>query len=276
MNDLNAPNPPADDWRGLLLHRLSAEEAARLEQRLLADDDALAELRDAETDLHDDYARLQLTAAETAAFREHLLGTPAAQARQRFSQAMKPLPPEVRTRTRFQPLPRQRSRRGLWTALTGGAIAAGLAIAIVLFQRGALPGVPAPTLAEDPAAAPTLVLLASVERKAGQPDVNLVLRGTAGKLRVQAEVEHAEEARLYRIRLLGEDGEAKPLLDIEGLPLQTLGRYRFIEALLPSRLLIGGPRVLRIDSLPPAGEFHYEWTLSARLSDEPGYALPEP
>lgn len=276
MNDPNAVSPPADDWRGLLLHRLSPEDAARLERRLLDDDAALAELREAETDLHDDYARLQLTAAEHAAFREHLLATPEARARQRFSQAMKPLPPEARRSTRFKALPRQRSRRGLWTALTGGAIAAGLAIAIVLFQRGALPGAPAPTLAEDPAAAPTLVLLASIERKADRADVNLVLRRAATALRIQAEVQHAEEARLYRIRLLGEDGDSRPLLEIEGLPLQTLGRYRFVEALLPAKLLIGGPRVLRVESLPPAGEFRFEWTIAAQLSDEPGFALPEP
>ena len=86
-----------DDWRGLLLHRLPVDEAARLECKLLADDGALAALRDAEIDLHDDYARLQLTADEHRAFRRHVLTSPQAEARQRLSQAMKPLPPVMTT-----------------------------------------------------------------------------------------------------------------------------------------------------------------------------------
>lgn len=266
-----------DDWRGLLLHRLPADEAARLECKLLADDGALAALRDAEIDLHDDYARLQLTADEHRAFRRHVLTSPQAEARQRLSQAMKPLPPEVRRAVRFETVARPRSRRGLRTALTGVAIAVGLLTAIKLFQPDLLSSTTRkPVSAASTAAEPTLLLLAIDTAEAPRPEVRVVLRRGASGLRVQAEVTHAEEARLYRLRLLGDDGETKPLLDIDGLPLQTVNGYRFVETLLPAKLLAGGARTLQVDSLPPAGSFSDRWTIRARTTDEPPFALPSP
>ncbi len=267
---------PEDDWRGLLLDRLPADEAARLEHKLLSDESALAALRDADIDLHDDYARLQLSAVEHQAFRQHRLGSVEAQARQRLSQAMKPLPPEARRTTRFETVPRPRSRRGLWTTFIGVSIAFGLYVAIRLLQPEILSTTTAAPSAASKAAEPTLLLLATSQPQAERRPVSLVLTADAGALRVQAEVTHGEEARLYRIRLLGDDGEARPLLDIEGLPLQTLDRYRFVEALLPAKLLTGGPRVLRVDSLPPAGAFRHEWTIAARISSAPRIELPSP
>lgn len=263
-----------DDWRGLLLHRLPADEAARLEHKLLSDDSALAALRDAEIDLHDDYARLQLTADEHRAFRRHVLASPQAASRQRLSQAMKPLPPEARRAPRVATVARKRSRRGLWTTLIGATIAAGLFVAIKLFQPDLLSGAAAKPSAAAKAAEPTLLLIASGTPGTVRPAVKLVLRPGASGLRVQAEVTHPEEARLYRVRLLGEDGEAKPLLDIDGLPLQTVAGYRFVETLLPAKLLAGGARTLQVDSLPPAGPFSDRWTISARTTDEPQFATP--
>ena len=270
-------SPTADnDWRGLLLHRLPADQAARLEQLLLSDDSALAALRDAEIDLHDDYARLQLSTDEHRAFRRHLLTSPQAAARQRLSQAMKPLPPEARRAPRVVTVARKRSRRGLWTTLIGATIAAGLFIAIKLFQPDLLSGAAAKPSAASTAAEPTLLLIASGAPGTERPVVKLVLRPGASALRVQAEVSHREEARLYRIRLLGEDGEAKPLLDIDGLPLQTVAGYRYVETLLPAKLLAGGTRTLQVDSLPPAGAFSDRWSINARTTDEPPFALPSP
>lgn len=266
-----------DDWRGLLLHRLPAEDAARLERKLLSDDAALAALRDAEIDLHDDYARLQLTADEHRAFRRHVLVGAAAEARQRLSQAMKPLPPDARRATRFETVARPRSRRSLWTTLIGATIAAALFTAIRLFQPALLSGAAPKPAAASTAAEPTLLLLAIGEPGTVRPEVRVVLRPGASGLRLQAEVTHREEARLYRIRLLGDDGDAKPLLDIDGLPLQTVNGYRFVEALVPATLLAGGgARIVQVDSLPPAGAFRDRWTIRARTTDEPPFALPSP
>ncbi|MBA4284732.1 MAG: hypothetical protein C0434_04295 [Xanthomonadaceae bacterium] len=272
---------PDADWRGLLLRQLPAAEAARLERVLLVDPQALAALRDAETDLHDDYARLQLTAAEHAAFRSAVLGTPAAQARQRFSQAMKPLPQETRRGRHYQPLARPRSRYGLRTAFTGVLIATALGLGIWTLRPELVTGISrhargAALPAAAFAAEPTLLLLATAAPGGARPPVNVVLRRGARGLRVQAEVTQAEEARLYRIRLLDAADAAKVLLDIGGLPLQTAKGFRYVEVVLPAQLLAGGPRRLQVDALPPAGVFSDHWRIEAESTDRPPIEIPGP
>lgn len=267
------------DWRGLLLRQLSLAETQRLECLLLADPAALAALRDAETDLHDDAARLQLTAAEQAAFDRHLLNTADGQARQRFSQAMKPQPQEARHGHRYTPLARPRSRYGLRMALTGVAIAVGLALVLGVFRRDLLTGVSrhlhATASPAAVAAEPTLLLLATGAAGAARPAVNVVLRTGASGLRVQAEVTHAEEARLYRIRLFDDADPSTALFEAGDLPLQTLNGYRFVETLLPASALAGGARRLQVEALPPAGAFSDRWLIRARTTDAPPIALPD-
>lgn len=268
------------DWRGLLLRQLPAEQAEALQRRLLADPEALTALRDAETDLHDDYARLQLTAAEHAAFRAAGLGSPAAAARQRFSEAMKPLPAEARRGQRRVAPVRPRSRYGLRTALTGLLIAIALALGVWRLQpelvtgtsRHARAAVPAAPLAAEP----TLLLLATGLVGGERPAVNVVLRPAASGLRVQAEIAHGEDARLYRVQLFAAADPTKALLDIDGLPLQTVKGFRFVELLLPARLLVGGPRRLQVDALPPAGTFRDQWTIRATTTDAPPIEIPAP
>jgi len=274
---------PDADWRGLLLRQLPADEVARLERLLLVDPQALAALRDAETDLHDDYARLQLTAAEHAAFRTRALGSPAARARQRFSQAMKPLPQASRSDQRHPSLRRPRSRYGLRTAFTGVLIAITLGVGVWTLRPELITGVSRharsaalPTVAS--AAEPTLLLLAAPAAGGARPPVHVVLRRGARGLRVQAEVTQDEEARLYRIRLLDvtDADAAKAVLDIGGLPLQTAKGFRYVEVVLPAHLLAGAARRLQVDALPPAGAFSDHWQIRAESTDQPPIEVPSP
>lgn len=269
------------DWRGLLLRQLPADEVTRLERLLLADPQALSALRDAEIDLHDDYARLQLSAAEHAAFRGALLSTSEAQSRQRFSQAMKPLPQEARRGQRYQPLVRPRSRYGRRTAFTGVLVAIALGLGIWTLRPELITGASrharsAAAPAASLVAEPTLLLLATAAPGGARQPINVVLRAGARGLRVQAEVTHAEEARLYRIRLLDAADATKALLDIGGLPLQTAKDFRYVEIVLPAELLAGSTRRLQIDSLPPAGPFSDHWLIRAETTDQPPIEVPSP
>jgi hypothetical protein len=74
--------------REYLLGRLEESEAERLRDRLLTDDQLFAEVEEAEADLLDDYARGELTAEERARLEERLVATPEGRRRARFAAAL--------------------------------------------------------------------------------------------------------------------------------------------------------------------------------------------
>ena len=271
--------PPDEDWRGYWLGRLDDDAAARLECRLLADDRAVDALREALTDLHDDGAREQLTVAEHAAFRDRVLRVSAeARARQRFAQAMKPLP-EAARRTPRPAAAARAARRPSWTLLAGALIAAALALTLSLNRHWLAPAADAGGAAVPvrDAAAPTVLLLAPPASGPAAP-VQLALDPRAVELRVQAEIRPLEPGRRYRLRVLATAAtdEAPALFEATDLPVQPLGDGQFVEARVPAPALLGETRRLRVDALPPAAAFHAEWTVLAPVSRTPPIALPAP
>jgi hypothetical protein len=272
-------NGPVDDWRGYLLGRLPDEAVARLECRLLADDMALAALREAETDLHDDHARELLSVADHQAFRIHRLRvSAAARSRQRFAQALKPVPEAARRSPRA--VARPGNRRPSWTLLAAALIAGLLALTLSLNPQWLAPadatGRVAVTVRD--AAPPTVLLLARSAADARQPVVALSLSPQARELRVQAGITHAEEARLYRLRVLAEGAadDAVPLFEARDLPLRTAGTWRHVEVPVPAAVLLGATRIVRVDSQPPAGPYADDWTVRAPVRTTPDLALPVP
>jgi len=277
-SDASVPTPA--DWRALLLHRLPDDVAAALEQRLLDDPEALAALNEAEADLFDYYARLRLTSVEHAAFEQHRLNTPESRERLRFAHALKPVVPRpaAARNQRFKHKPARRSRRTLWFSLTGAAIAVVLAVVSSIYLRNPDAALAAEkaALARKHAAEPTLVLLATVQRGAQRPTVRLLLADDAGDIRVQAEVEQPDENARYRLLVLGDEGAAAPLLTFDDIRLSRVGRYSFVEALLPTKLLAQAQRTIRIESQPPAAAFAFEWPVQAGVQppEDPRTVLP--
>lgn len=283
MNDPNLPEPLPSAWRALLLHRLPDEQAQALEQRLLAEPPLLDALREAEHDLYDDYAQGRLMSEEHRAFEEHVLTTPEACERLRFGHALGVLGSHFKRDSQIknlsqlespslQPLSRRERgftaphhRRRVWIALAGGALAASLAVALVVLR----PPVPPPGATQTTVSAPpqTLVLLASVERGAQSAAVELALTKDTTQVRVQAEIEQPDATAHYRLSVLAEDGSAAPMQRIENLALVSAGRYRYVEALLPSKLFADGAKTLRVEAQPPAPAFSFEWTVRAAPAD---------
>ncbi len=264
MNDPNLPEPLPSAWRTLLLHRLPDEQAQALEQRLLAEPPLLNALREAEHDLYDDYARDRLIPAERSAFEQHVLTTPEARERLRFSQALKSALTPVGDGVKEPPLIAPRHRRRAWIAVTGAALAASVVAAVVVLSRG-----PRPDAVQSAAstAPQTLVLLASVERGTQNAAIDLRLTNDATQVRVQAEIEQPDSSARYRLSLFADDGATTPLLRIDDLALVSAGRYRYIEALVPAQLFADGSKSIRVEAQPPAAAFTYEWIVHAAPAD---------
>src|SRR5690349_4773013 len=79
--------PTPEQLRCLLLHRLSEEEAQRLEEQLMQDAETADLFRHEETDLVDDYAKGLLAAEDRRAFEQHLLADPAIRQRVKVARA---------------------------------------------------------------------------------------------------------------------------------------------------------------------------------------------
>lgn len=245
-----------------------------------AEPDAEAAARDAEreseTDRHDAYAREQLTVAEHAEFARWLSARPDQQVRQGFARALRPAAESAPRRPRAAPpRPRSESRRG--TLLVGAAIAAVLALTLSLNPQWLAPAAPADGVAAIDTAAPTVLLLApSADAPAAM--ATLALAPRARELRLQAEIRHDEEARLYRLQVLPDNAadDAPPLFVASDLPLRTVGSWRHVEALLPADVLRNGRHLVRIEAQPPAGRFRVDWLVRATERTAPDYEVPPP
>lgn len=253
-----------------------AEDASPMPPAVEPDADQAARdaEREAETDRHDDYARERLTVAEYAAFTEWLAERPAEQARQRFARALRPAAEPVGRPTRT-PVVRPGSTRNRGMLLTGAGIAGVLALTLSLNPHWLARPEPARVVIDT--AAPTVLLLAP-PADAAAAVVPLALAPRATELRVQAEIRHEEEARLYRLRVLPADSAegAPALFEAADLPLQTVGVWRHVEARVPAEVLRNAARIIRIESQPPAGAFSVAWTVRAVPRTTPEIEVPPP
>lgn len=253
-----------------------AEDASPMQPASEPDADQAARdaEREAQTDRHDDYARERLTVSEYAAFTEWLAEHPAEQARQRFARALRPAAEPARRPMRA-PVVRPGSTRNRGMLLTGAGIAGVLALTLSLNPQWLARPEPARVVIDT--AAPTVLLLAPLA-DAGSATVPLALAPRATELRVQAEIRHDEEARLYRLRVLPADAgaDAPALFEAADLPLRTVGAWRHIEALVPAQALRDATRIVRIESQPPAGAFSVVWTVRAVPRTTPEIEIPPP
>lgn len=251
---------PNDDLRGLLLHRLPAEAAARLEERLLLEDGFLERMQDAEYDLLDDYAADRLSAADRADVERWLLADPVGRQRARVARALRqaqsaPVDP---SRGETPGLPRAAAASRRWTTVVPWAagLAAGLLVLIFSPLRIDLgDGRPAgrasvatrgPVL---PAPVATLVLLAEVGR--GTVPALVPTVGEAGLVRLQAEVPDPLAGATYRIALLGTDGGIR--YRSGPLALQRTGPYRFVSANVDAAMLSSAGLTIALEAVDGTG-----------------------
>ena len=241
--------PAPGELRRLLLHRLTQQEAERLEELLLLRDDVADQLREAEHDLLDDYAAGRLGAAERADVEKYLLATEADRMRLRVARAL--------TKT---PAPR---RRPGWFAPAGALLAAGVAFLLIrpLWQPSGLetpqvlakPPATAPVSkvpASPPAAqltssAPAVVLLAERQRSAVSQAVKIPQ--DASQIRLQLEIPGSQTVGQYRIAIA--DGGGRQLFAAENLLPAMAGPYHYVETLVPRAALGFGARQIALQSL---------------------------
>lgn len=105
-----------------LLGLLPEEERDRQRERVVADPEEFARLRDVENELFDAYARNALSPRDRAAFERTLLRQPGARAKLQAARALAPPAQVPGEPARFTP---SRPRRYLWWALAAAAVCAG-------------------------------------------------------------------------------------------------------------------------------------------------------
>lgn len=251
------------DW---LLCRLSEPESAALEERLFQDgspdDDLLAAMDAAERDLVDDYVRNGLDADGRAAFERRLLQTVDDRARVAIARALanarSMLSPESSSLVRHRaasvsarlPAP-HRTRR--WRMALGAGAAALVLIAIFATMRSGRIVAPVAAPASNPAM-PTVTLLASVQRGAGERAIELP-HGAAW-IRLQAEIESPTAGARYDLAVA--DG-AQIVFEVGGLALHQSGPYHYVEASLPASAL--GPGERSVSVRRHGGDAAFTWNV---------------
>jgi hypothetical protein len=229
--------PSDDTLRRWLLHSLPQQEAARLEERLLLDEDFAAHLRAVETDLLDDYAHDRLSEADLYAVANHLVATPSDRARLRIAAALARIGGESAqprgaraVRHDAAPAPARWSRRGRHAAV-GGLLASACAILIAIgLSRHA--EIEQATTAE---ATTTITLLADQQRGARTAETRIP--HAAANVRLQVEVGYSEAQARYTLRI--SDG-ARSVFTANNLVPREAGPYHFIEVVLSARMLADG------------------------------------
>jgi len=232
-----AMTDPSDAMlRQWLLQSLPPDAASALEEQLMRDDALLDRLREAETDLLDDFARGALAADEAQAFRAHRLSDPALSVRLRAARAWMHID---------APRTRAPARRRI---AIGFAVAASLLVAVLAWNRWPIPG-PA-----GDSKLPTYTLLAAADRGAGTG--TLQLPGTAGRIHLQLEVTRFE--RQYDLYV---ETQGKRETLAEHLQPRTLSAYTFVEVNVDVAALKPGAHRLVLAGQGSGAEPEQSWEL---------------
>lgn len=251
--------------RRWLLHTLPADKAEALEQRLLTDEDFGEQLRAAETDLLDDYARGDLAPDENAAAAERFAATARDRMRVRIARAIARMTrrsPErldaarhrrrSTSKTRDQSQRRARVRRMAAVGVLASACA--LVIAVIgLNQRFTTPFTSPHTDAET-----TITLLADNQRGANVQ--RIALPSSAATVRLQAEVDGNDPNARYALSI---DDDGRTVFSAAGIGVREAGPYRFVEVVLDAHKLAAGSHRVRVvaeGSTQPG----LTWTLETR------------
>ena len=262
--------------REFLLRRLSESEAGRVEEALLTQDGVAEQLREAEYDLLDEYARGGLSAAERLDVDRHLLDSPEAQHALRVAGLMakeqgRSAASAASPRRAEQSWPRRSPdavRRWRRLAPAGALLAAGIAALAWIPWAGHPPaasaglegGAARPGTITPDAALPILTLLAETER--GSADSALRWQAGAGTVRLQAEIPAPDPQALYSLQIADPSGAT--LFESPPLSPRTAGRYRFVDAVVPTSALGAGARRIRLhrSDASPAAAADYTWRVS--------------
>jgi hypothetical protein len=254
---------PSDaQLREFLLRRMPSHDAARLEEAIVVTDGAAERLRDEEFDLIDDYAAGRLMAEDRADAERYLLTSlenihslRISRSLSRESASRQPalLVPGTPVPGTTQVQGEQRRRWMVRLAPMGVVLAAGL-VAIALIpdwsRTSGQPGVtstaarseaPSALPSRAPKAAdsiPIVTLFADVNRGSTTPVLHW--RADAGSIRLQAEVPGPDRNTLYLLRVY--DAAGRSLFEAAALSAHTAGHYRFVDTVLPSKVLGPGAR----------------------------------
>jgi hypothetical protein len=210
---------PEGTLRNLLLHRLSAEQSERLEERLLLEEQLADQLEVEETDLLDDFARGRLSAEDAARVKRYLLASADASRRVAFARAL--------SRIRDAEFP-QVAKWGFSSRLRIPAVALGAAACLLVIavtvlhlwqkQNADRAGAGASTAAAPPAISPrsssqetqalpfAIVLLADKER-GGQPP-GFAIPSDIQQVEIQCEIPAGNAHSEYRMILSEASGKA--------------------------------------------------------------------
>ncbi len=210
---------PEGTLRNLLLHRLSAEQSERLEERLLLEEQLADQLEAEETDLLDDFTRGRLSAEDAARVERYLLASADASRRVAFARALSrmrdPELPQVAKRT-F-------SSRLLIPEVAFGAAACLLVIGLTvlhLWQKqnadraraGASTAVAAPAISPQSSSQNkrtlpfAIVLLADKERGGQLP--RFAIPSDIQQVEIQCEIPAGNADSEYRLILTDASGNA--------------------------------------------------------------------
>lgn len=274
-DDLAVKTEPDDDiLRAWLLHRLAdATATTAFEQRLLEDDAFGARLRAIETDLLDDYARQHLDAGDRAAVTRWLLATTEDRGRLRTAIAFgnviasSRLPQQASADAGTQvahdlsstPQPVAPGLRRRRSSVFVFAAAATVLLAVLGYEQRH--SAPQPSVESLAANAPTITLLANLQRGAQDaPSAVVGIPRTAPLLRLQVEVANADASPRYALQIAT---ATHTVFQAHALLVQTRGPYRFVEVALASGLLDDGDYSIRlaVDGIPQPLQ---EWTLRTR------------
>jgi hypothetical protein len=255
--------PTPEQLRQLLLHRLSEEDAARLEEQLMQDAETADLLRHEEADLVDDYAQGRLSADDGRAFERHLLADPKVRQRVKVARALQAF---ASGRGAISGGATVRGSVGFWNRwpIRAAAVFVLCAFAVGLVLRanrgtdGAGPVVtPQTDAAVEPAAG--IVLLADVGRGGSAQVVQV--RAGAGPVRLQVEATSSDSSISYRLSVTDESGGS--VFDASDLRPRESGGYVFVEAEIPAGVLGTGPRTVTLEPQRPGVE-SFTWKLDVQ------------
>ena len=222
--------PKLRDW---LLHRIDAEQAAALEERLFVESPLADDLAATRYDLFDDYVRRRLGFDDRSRFEKFQLTNPMALHRLRVAKALAKTARNRRTHHRSFAL--------------ASAIAAGIVLAVAVFSPLLKQSTDVPMQIDMPSM-PTIALRASAQR--GAEATSIELPSNTGRIRLQAELDDSTSAVVGHYALRVFDGDSR-LFETRSLRVRTLGAIRFIETALPASVLGPGHRRIELSSDEP-------------------------
>ena len=265
--------PTPEQLRHLLLHRLSEEDEARLEEQLMQDAETADLLHHEETDLVDDYAQGRLSGDDRRAFEEHLLSDPRVRQRVKVARGLRAFAASRAAESGGLAAPVSVGVWNRWPIRAAAvfvlcAVALGLVLRATRHSDGPGPGITQQTpgaleTGPDDTVEPAsgIVLLADVGRGGSAQVVQV--RAGAGPVRLQAEATSSDSSLSYRLSITDESGGS--VFGANDLRPRESGGYVFVEVAIPARVLGTGARTVTLEPQRPGVE-SFTWKLDVQAA----------